>query len=62
MVTGIRESRLREELLLDQTRAREATKNVRATSLVVGATGTGTTEGLLADQGSSGLAVWKAKC
>jgi hypothetical protein len=59
MITGIRVSRLWEELLLDQTGAGKATKNVRATSLVVGATGTGTTEGLLADQGSSGLAVWK---
>lgn len=58
MVTGILVSSLGEELLLNQTGASEATENVRATGLVVGATGAGTTEGLLADQGSGGLAVW----
>jgi hypothetical protein len=57
MVTGIHVSSLREELLLNQTGARKTAENVRATGLIVGATGAGTTEGLLADQGSSRLAV-----
>jgi hypothetical protein len=57
MVTGIHVSSLREELLLNQTGARKTAENVRATGLIVSATGAGTTEGLLADQGSSRLAV-----
>lgn len=56
-VAGVQELSLREELLLDQSGADEATHDVCASCLVVGATGAGTAEGLLADQGSGGLAV-----
>lgn len=57
MVAGVGESILAEELFLDQARADEAAQGVGATSLVVGATSAGTTEGLLANKSSGGLAV-----
>lgn len=57
VVAGVSVTSLGEELLLNQTRASEATQNIRATSLVIGTTSAGTTERLLTDQGSGSLAV-----
>lgn len=44
VVAGVGEASLGEELLLDQTRAGEAAKDIGAAGLVVGATGTSTTK------------------
>ena len=57
VVAGVGESSLGEELFLNQAGAGESSQDIGATGLVVGTTGTGTTERLLADQSSGGLAV-----
>lgn len=57
VVAGVGETMLREELLLNQPRAGKSTQRIRATSFVIGTTGTGTTEGLLTNKRSSCLAV-----
>lgn len=59
LVARILESGQREELLLDSPWAGEPQKNVGATCLIVGATGTATTERLLANQRSRSLAVYE---
>lgn len=45
------------ELLLNQARRHKASEHVGAASSVVGTGASGTTEGLLANEGSCGLAV-----
>lgn len=57
MVARVEESRLVEELLLNQSGGSEAAENIRAAGPVGGSTATGTTEGLLADKGSGSLTV-----
>jgi hypothetical protein len=57
LVAGVQVLGLGEELLLDQTGRCEAEDRVGGTSLIVGTGGTGTTERLLADEGSCCLAV-----
>lgn len=57
MVARVGESFLTEELFLNQARADEAAEGIGATSLVVSATSTGTTEGLLSNKSSGCLAV-----
>lgn len=57
VVAGVSVASLREELLLNETRASEAAQNIRATSLVIGTTSAGTTERLLTNKRSSSLAV-----
>lgn len=56
-VAGVGNGVGRDKLLLNRAQAHEARQEVGATSLVVGTTGTGTTEGLLANNGASALAV-----
>lgn len=57
MVARVKEPRLIEELLLDQSGGSEAAENIRAARPVGGSTATGATEGLLADKGSGSLTV-----
>jgi hypothetical protein len=56
-VGGVQEVGLLKELLLNQSRRHEASEHVRAASSVVGTRASSTTEGLLTDESSSGLAV-----
>ena len=49
MVARVLERVLREELLLDHARAGESPDDIKASSFIVSATGTRTSEGLLAD-------------
>ena len=56
-VAGVPELVLREELLFNKARSGEAQKRVGAASLVVGTRSSAATEGLLANQSGSCLAV-----
>lgn len=57
IVAGVGNLVGRDKLLLDRPQTDEAGQQVATASLVVGTTGTGTTEGLLADNSTSALAV-----
>lgn len=57
LVAGVLDLGQGSKLLLDSSDVDEAGQQVLATSLVVGTTGSRTTKGLLADNGTSALAV-----
>ena len=56
-IAGVSNRVRRHKLLLDRSQRHKPAQQVSAASLVVRATGTRTTEGLLADNGSGALAV-----